>query len=102
MSVVIGEAIVAAVGETLIDAGFVEGMGTDWGLVAFTKLTPAGRREVGLWPSPDIAADRLLAVSRRPSTMHPSGSPRAAPDGPLTPSRSGRWAPWGSNPQPAD
>ncbi|TFV49535.1 hypothetical protein [Blastococcus sp. TF02A-35] len=56
------EAAVAAIGETLIDAGFAEGRGTDWGLAFFSKVTAAGRREVGQWPSPDTAADRLMAA----------------------------------------
>jgi hypothetical protein len=72
----VDEAIVSAVGETLIDAGFVDGMSTDWGLIAFTKLTPAGRREVGLWPSPDIAADRLLAVLQAAVHNAPEGEPK--------------------------
>ena len=55
-------ATVELVGVLLRDAGFVEGIDTDQGgIVLFTALTPAGRREVGLWPSPEAAAERLLA-----------------------------------------
>jgi DNA-binding MarR family transcriptional regulator len=55
-------ATVEGVGVLLRDAGFVEGIDTDQGgIVLFTALTPTGRREVGLWPSPETAAERLLA-----------------------------------------
>jgi len=57
-------AMVCAIGGTLRDAGFVDGIGVDQvpGLIIFTHLTPTGRREVGMWPSPEVAADRLLAA----------------------------------------
>jgi hypothetical protein len=67
-----GWELVADIGTVLKDAGFVDGIDTDQtGIIIFTKLTPQGRREVGLWPSPDSMADRLLpalgaAIARTP------------------------------------
>ncbi|SFK37099.1 hypothetical protein SAMN04488085_101268 [Geodermatophilus ruber] len=56
------EDLVGLIGESLKEAGYVDGISTaSDGIIIFTKLTPAGRREVGLWPSPDTAADRLMA-----------------------------------------
>lgn len=54
----------SAVTGTLRDAGFISGKEVQQlpGLAVVTDLTPAGRREVGLWPSPDTAADRLMAA----------------------------------------
>ena len=69
-------ATVEGVGVLLRDAGFVDGIDTaEGGIVLFTALTPKGRREVGLWPSPDTAADRLLAsvaprLRRRPRPVN--------------------------------
>jgi DNA-binding MarR family transcriptional regulator len=57
------EDLVGIIGESLKEAGYVDGITTSSdGIIIFTKLTPAGRREVGLWPSPETAADRLLAA----------------------------------------
>lgn len=67
-------ATVERIGVLLRDAGFVEGIDTDQGgIVLFTALTPAGRREVGLWPSPDNAADRLLAAVDEALERAPEG-----------------------------
>lgn len=59
----IDEITASAVTGALRDAGFIDGVEVAQlpGLALVTKLTPAGRREVGLWPSPDTAADRLMA-----------------------------------------
>ena len=67
-----GWELVADIGTVLKEAGFVDGIDTDQtGIIIFTKLTTEGRREVGLWPSPDSIADRLLpaleaAIARTP------------------------------------
>lgn len=65
----------SAVTGTLRDAGFIDGMEVEDlpGLVIVTKLTPAGRREVGLWPSPDTAADRLMAALEQAIEQAPEG-----------------------------
>lgn len=53
--------LVADIGTVLKDAGFVDGLDTDQtGIIVFTNLTTQGRREVGLWPSANSMADRLL------------------------------------------
>jgi len=71
-------AVVCAIGGILRDAGFVDGVEVDQlpGLVLFTNLTPTGRREVGLWPSPDVAADRLLAALEAAVTNAPTEEAR--------------------------
>jgi hypothetical protein len=72
------EDTVMAIGGALRSAGFVDGVESDRpGLLMFTELTPAGRREVGLWPSVESLADRLqtaleAAVEKAPdeATKH--------------------------------
>jgi len=58
------ERTVTAIGGALRDAGFVDGIAVDEipGLIRFTTLTPAGRREMGLWPCRQVAADRLMVA----------------------------------------
>jgi hypothetical protein len=69
--------LVADIGSVLKDAGFVDGIDTDQtGVILFTKLTAAGRREVGLWPSPDSAADRLLPAIEAAIARTPAGDDR--------------------------
>ncbi len=59
----------------LRDAGYIDGMEFDHlpGLTFVTRLTPDGRREVGLWPSPDVAADRLVAALQAAVDDAPEG-----------------------------
>lgn len=66
---------VSAITGTLRDAGFIDGIevGELPGLAAVTHLTPAGRREVGLWPSPETAADRLMAALEQAIERAPDG-----------------------------
>jgi Mn-dependent DtxR family transcriptional regulator len=55
--------IVGKAGTRLKEDGYLigaEAMGH--GVIRFFDVTAKGRREVGMWPSPDVAADRLLAA----------------------------------------
>lgn len=50
-------------GSRLKEDGYLTGgeaMGA--GVIRFFDVTAKGRREVGLWPSPETAADRLMAA----------------------------------------
>jgi hypothetical protein len=71
------EDLVGLIGESLKDAGYVDGISTaSDGIIIFTKITPVGRREVGLWPSPEAAADRLLAALDEAIERAPEGEQR--------------------------
>jgi hypothetical protein len=55
--------VAARAGQRLKDDGYLDGMeSAEHGVIGFTNLTAKGLREVGQWPSPDTAADRLLAA----------------------------------------
>lgn len=61
-------------GSRLKEDGFVKGgESTGAGVTRFTDLTAKGRREVGQWPSPDAAADRLLAALDAAIAKAPEG-----------------------------
>jgi hypothetical protein len=62
-------------GAHLVDAGLINCMEVAElpGVVIVTELTPAGRREVGLWPFPDTAADRLMAALGQAIERAPQG-----------------------------
>jgi hypothetical protein len=69
------ERTVAAIGGTLKAAGYVDGIEVAEvpGLIVFTIITPEGRRQVGLWPSPEAAADRLMAALEEAIERAPEG-----------------------------
>ncbi len=55
--------VVGKAGSRLKDDGYLtagEAMGR--GVTRFIDVTAKGRREVGQWPNPDVAADRLVAA----------------------------------------
>jgi hypothetical protein len=58
------QSVVARAGVLLEEDGYLADIITAWGTgaIRFGKVTPKGRREVGQWPSPDAAADRLMAA----------------------------------------
>jgi hypothetical protein len=58
------ETTVAGIDGALRGAGLLDGMEVDAmaGLIAFTSLTPVGRREAALCPSPESVADTLAAA----------------------------------------
>lgn len=61
-------------GSRLKEDGFVKGgeaMGR--GVIRFIDVTARGRREVGQWPSPDTAADRLMAALEQAIDRAPEG-----------------------------
>jgi hypothetical protein len=65
----------SAITGTLRDAGFIDGIDVAQlpGLAIVTTLTPLGRRQVGLWPSPEATADRLIAALEQAIEQTPEG-----------------------------
>jgi hypothetical protein len=67
-------AIVGKAGTRLLEAGYLTGTeAAGMGVILFGDLTSQGRREVGQWPSPDAAADRLLAALDAAIEKSPEG-----------------------------
>ncbi|WP_369132025.1 hypothetical protein [Modestobacter sp. I12A-02662] len=72
-------AVVGRVGRRLADDGLLTSisMGLASSTIAvFTEVTAKGRREVGQWPSPDVAADRLMAALDQAIERAPEGEQR--------------------------
>ena len=71
--------VIGRAGTLLEEDGYLADTSTAFGtgLVRFGRVTPKGRREVGQWPSPDIAADRLLAALEAAVTNAPTEEDRS-------------------------
>lgn len=65
---------VASAGERLEEDGYLaDSIKVDIGVIRFHRVTAKGRREVGQWPSPEIAADRLVAALQAAVDDAPEG-----------------------------